>query len=94
MNIFDYEPITLQQLVDMNTADYEDILSYTWKDGKERDWGIGITDVDIQPNGGTSYNLSWSDSLGDPYVYDIYKHTLIYKMNEGETWQYGLFKKK
>lgn len=88
-----YEPITLQQLVDMNVSNYEDIVSYVWRYDKPRGFCMGIANVEVQPAAGTSYNLSWSDSLGDPMIFEIFKHTPINKFPEGEIWQYGLFKK-
>jgi hypothetical protein len=68
-------------------------MSFCWHDGEVRCDTIGISDVKITPSSREgSFDVHWSDSNGDPSVYDVKLDDKIDNIGDGD-WNYGLYKK-
>jgi len=89
-----YEPITLQELINYKKEDLSNLLSFCWKDGHYRCDCIGIENLEITDLKEGHYNISFSDENGNPNFEMFGLENPIYKIGEGGTWSYGLFKKK
>lgn len=90
-----WEPITFSELKRMTSMELQQVKCICWKNGKLRCSSVGIYDLKLIIENDQYVKISWSDMNGDPSFRTFFKETdLCERMNEGQTWEYGLFKKK
>jgi len=89
----DWTAITFKELSEMNAKQLEGLKSVCWKDGEYRCSTVGIQDVNLTIVNTTVVSAQWSDSDGDPRLYNYELTDKINNIGEGD-WNYGLYKKK
>jgi hypothetical protein len=88
-----WKPITIKELSKMTDEEKSKLKSYCWKNGNPRCDSVGITDVKITPSDRPGcFDVSWSDSDGDPNIYGYEESQKIDQIGDG-TWDYGLYKR-
>ncbi len=88
-----WESITFNELKEMTQDELDKLLSYCWHDGNPRCDCIGIHDVKFE-NRPDYYEVTWSDSNGDPRVTtdSLDLDEKIDNVGNGD-WNYGLYRK-
>jgi len=90
-----WRPISGKELSETPESEYKNILTFCWRNGRERYDDIGIENVIIDKmicDDIVYYNISWSDMSSDPEVELRELTDFIDYIGDGE-WMYGLYKK-
>lgn len=91
-----WRPITGEELRDMSKSEWNNIMTFIWREDEEFDNTIGITDVIIRGDEDFfNVNIEWRNMFGDPRI--ILRRLdqpidCINDSNDGE-WEYGLYKR-
>ena len=87
-----YRPLTIREIGTLTQADFDNVLSVCWHDGKLRCNCIGISSVLVEQRT-YGIELSWSDGNGDSQINSRNIDKEIDNIGDGD-WNYGLYIKK
>lgn len=82
-----WEPVTVQELRQMDESELKKLKSYVWKYGEPRCQSIGITNLRFSEG-----KIEYSDAEGDPTMYIDGLDDKLHKIGQGK-WVYGLYRK-
>ena len=94
-----WHPITIEELGALGKSEYENLLTFCWKDGSYRCFSTGVSCVEITPTNNKyrdyeEYKVEWHNEDGDPSIVGSME-TVIHKLEDCclGNWEVGLYKR-